>query len=307
MRDPGLRDRGVEIRVGIFLILAAIVSVTGLFWIAGSPFRGPSIRIWGVVDDAGQITPDSPVLVRGVEIGTVDEVGLEAERAVIGMTVSTRIPLPADTRGTVRPSGFLGQQLVELMPGAGGGMLAEGDTISLDRATDLVSLASSLGDETGSLVERIESVLSEDLAANVTAGSEALTLAMQELADLLESERSSIRGMLANVDTLSSRLAGLAGEDQVDRTLANLDTLSSRLAGASEDFAATGRSLAGITRRLEAGEGTLGRLLTEDDVYEGVLETLETIRAASEEFALLLRDIRERPERYLEDVKISVF
>ncbi|WP_419948525.1 MlaD family protein [Candidatus Palauibacter sp.] len=307
MRDPGLRDRGVEIRVGIFLILAAIVSVTGLFWIAGSPFRGPSIRIWGVVGDAGQITPDSPVILRGVEIGTVDEVGLEVERAVIGMTVSTRIPLPADTRGTVMPSGFLGQQLVELLPGTGAAMLAEGDTISLDRATDLVSLASSLGDETGTLVERIESVLSEELAANVTAGSEALTRAMRELADLLESERSSIRGMLANVDTLSSRLAELAGEDQVDRTLANLDTLSSRLVGASEDFAATGQSLAEITRRLEAGEGTLGRLLTEDEVYDGVLATLETIRAASEEVALLLRDIRERPGRYLDDVKISVF
>ena len=307
MRDPGLRDRGVEIRVGIFLILAAIVSVTGLFWIAGSPFRGPTIRIWGSVGDAGQITPDSPVLVRGVEIGTVDEVALEADHAVIGMTISTRIPLPADTRGTVRPSGFLGQQLVELMPGGAAGALAQGDTISLDRATDLVSVASSLGDETGTLIERIESVLSEELAANVTAGSEALTLAMRELAELLESERSSIHGMLANVDTLSSRLAGLAGEDRIDRTLASLDTLSSRLAGASEDFAATGRSLAEITRRLEAGEGTLGKLLTEDEVYDGVLETLETLRAASEEVALLLRDIRERPERYLEDVKISVF
>ena len=307
MRDPGLRDRGVEIRVGIFLILAAIVSVAGLFWIADSPFRGPTIRVWGVVGDAGQITPDSPVLLRGVEIGTVDEVGLETERAVIGMTISTRIPLPADTRGTVRPSGFLGQQLIELMPGAGMRALAEGDTISLDRASDLVSLASSFGEETGGLIERLESILTEQFAENVAAGSEALTLVMRELAGLLEAERSSIGGMLANMDTLSGRLSGLTGSEEVDRTLASLDTLSSRLAGASDDFAATGRSLAEITRRLEAGEGTLGKLLGEDDVYDGLLETLETLRAAGEEFGLLMRDIRERPDRYLEDIKISVF
>ena len=307
MRDPGLRDRGVEIRVGIFLIFAAIVSVGGLFWIAGSPFRGPTIHIWGVVDDAGQITPDSPVLVRGVQIGTVDEVELVPERAVIGMTIATSVPLPADTRGTVKPSGFLGQQLVELAPGEGGRTLAEGDTIRLDRATDLVSLASSLGDETGSLVERVESILSDELAANVAVGSEALALAMGELGQLLESERRSIRSLLANMDTLTHRLADLTGADEVDRTLASLDTLSSRLAGASEDFAATGRSLAAITGRLEAGQGTLGRLLAEDDVYDGALATLETLRAAGEELSLLLRDIRERPERYLEDVRISVF
>ncbi|WP_419935407.1 MlaD family protein [Candidatus Palauibacter sp.] len=307
MRDPGLRDRGVEIRVGIFLILAAVVSVAGLFWIADSPFRGPTIRVWGVVGDAGQITPDSPVLLRGVEIGTVDEVGLEAERAVIGMTISTRIPLPADTRGTVRPSGFLGQQLIELMPGAGTRALAEGDTISLDRASDLVSLASSFGEETGGLIERLDAILTEQFAENVAAGSEALTLAMRELAGLLEAERSSIGGMLANMDTLSGRLSGLTGSEEVDRTLANLDTLSSRLAGASDDFATTGRSLAEITRRLEAGEGTLGKLLGEDAVHDGLLETLETLRAAGEEFGLLMRDIRERPDRYLEDIKISVF
>ncbi|WP_420634595.1 MlaD family protein [Candidatus Palauibacter sp.] len=265
-------------------------------------------HILGLFDpDAGRILPESSVLLRGVEVGTVDAVALELEHVVLTVTLSTRTALPSDTRGTIKPDGFLGQQLVELMPGESMRMLAEGDTIVLDRTSDIASLASTLGDDTGALIGRLESLLGEGLAENVAAGSEAFTLAMRELAGLLETERASIHAMLANMDTLSTRLSGLTGSDEVDRTLANLDTLSSRLAGAGEDFASTGKSLAEITRGLEQGEGTLGKVLRDDTLYDGLLETVATLRAASEEIALLVRDIRERPDRYLNDVKVSVF
>ncbi len=307
MRDPGLRDRGVEVRVGVFVILTAAVIVAGLFWISGSPFRGPTIRVWGIAANANRIATASPVLLRGVEVGTVDEVALEAERVVLAMTLSSRVRLPADTRGTIQPDGFLGQQLVELTPGTSARALTEGDTLSLDRRSDLTSLASTLGDEVGSLIGEMESLLDGGLTENVVSGSEAFTLAMRELAGILETERTSIGSLLANMDTLSNRLAGMTGSEEVDRTLANLDTLSSRLAGASADFSTAGRSLAEITRGLESGEGTLGKFLREDAVHDELLETLGTLRAAGEELALLLRDVRERPDRYLTDLKVSVF
>jgi len=307
VRDPGLRDRGVEVRVGVFVILTAAVIVAGLFWISGSPFRGPTIRVWGIAANANRIATASPVLLRGVEVGTVDEVALEAERVVLAMTLSSRVRLPADTRGTIQPDGFLGQQLVELTPGTSARALTEGDTLSLDRRSDLTSLASTLGDEVGSLIGEMESLLDGGLTENVVSGSEAFTLAMRELAGILETERTSIGSLLANMDTLSNRLAGMTGSEEVDRTLANLDTLSSRLAGASADFSTAGRSLAEITRGLESGEGTLGKFLREDAVHDELLETLGTLRAAGEELALLLRDVRERPDRYLTDLKVSVF
>lgn len=307
MRDPGLRDRGVEVRVGVFVLLSAAVVVAGLFWISGSPFRGPTIRVWGIAANANRIATASPVLLRGVEVGTVDEVALEAEHVVLTMTLSTRVRLPADTRGAIQPDGFLGQQLVELTPGTSARTLAEGDTLVLDRRSDLTSLASTLGDEVSSLIGELESLLGDGLAENVASGSEAFTLAMRELAGILETERASIGSLLANMDTLSNRLAGMTGSEEVDRTLANLDTLSSRLAAASADFSAAGGSLAEITRGLEGGEGTLGRLLREDTVHDELLETLGTLRASGEELALLLRDIRERPDRYLTDLKVSVF
>ncbi len=307
MRDPGLRDRGSEVQVGALVILTAVVLVTGLFWISGSPFRGPSMRVVGLATDAGQITPDSKVFLRGVEVGNVDGIRLEATHVLLSLTLYAGVDVPADTRGDIKPDGFLGQQMIDLVPGVATLPLAAGDTIPLGRTSDLMSLASSLGDETGVLLERVEAVLSERMIDNLAASSEAFAAAMGELEDLMASERDAVHSLLANMNEASSQLAARIGSEELDRSLANLDTLTTRLAAASESFDETSRSLAVITTRLAEGEGTLGKMLTDDEVYDGLAETLANLRAASEEIALLTQDIRERPERYLKDIKISVF
>ena len=109
------------------------------------------------------------------------------------------------------------------------------------------------------------------------------------------------------MDAASKGLVEFVESEGLARSLANLDTLAARLADASEGFDETSASLETITTGLAEGEGSLGRLLKEDDFYEGLTETLANLRAASEEIALLTKDIRERPDRYLKDIKISVF
>jgi ABC-type transporter Mla subunit MlaD len=171
MRDPGLRDHGAEIRVGILVLVAAAALVVGLFWISNTRIGGTALRIVGVADDAGQITPDSPVFLRGVEVGAVEGVRLDAERALLDIVLFVDLDLPADTRGMIRPAGFLGTQMLEIVTGAAAASLATGDTILVGRASDLMSLAGTLGDETSVLLEREEAILSEQMVETLSASS----------------------------------------------------------------------------------------------------------------------------------------
>lgn len=307
MRDPGLRDHGPEIRVGILVLVAAAALVVGLFWISNTRIGGTALRLVGVADDAGQITPDSPVFLRGVEVGAVEGVRLGAGRALLDIVLFVDLDLPSDTRGMIRPAGFLGTQMLEIVTGAAGGSLVTGDTIAVGRASDLMSLAGTLGDESTVLLERVEAILSERMVENLTASSRAFTGAMTELEELMRTERDAIGRLLSNLDSTSARLAELAGSAELDRALASLDTLTSRLAGASASFDSTSSALATITTRLAEGEGSLGKMMADDELYEGLTATLENLRAASEEVAILMKDVRERPDRYLRDIKISVF
>lgn len=68
---------------------------------------------------------------------------------------------------------------------------------------------------------------------------------------------------------------------------------------AIDDLASAAQSLDSILTRLQRGEGSLGRLMEDDTVYVNLKE-------ASEELKVLIQDIREHPERYL-NVEVKVF
>ena len=307
MRDPGLRDRGAELQVGLLVIVSLLALIFGLFWVSNTRLGVLSLRIHGVAPEAGQITDDAKVYLLGIEVGQVEAVRLEGLRVVLDLGIYHEGDLPADTRGVIRAAGFLGTQMVELIPGASDQILASGDTIQLGRATGLQSLASSLGDETNVILGRIEDVLSERMVSDLRESSAAFTGAMRELEDLVRSERESLSSLVANLERASGRLADVTEGPELDRALANLDTLTTRLTSASASFDSTSRSLASITGRMDAGEGTVGRMLTDEALYEDLREAIANLQAASEEIALLTKDVRERPERYLKDLKISVF
>lgn len=57
-------------------------------------------------------------------------------------------------------------------------------------------------------------------------------------------------------------------------------------------------SLSSVLARIDAGEGTLGRLTTDD------AELYENVNAATASLNALLEDLRENPNRY---INISIF
>ncbi|MGH7541771.1 MAG: MlaD family protein [Gemmatimonadota bacterium] len=307
MRDPGIRDRGAEIQVGAVVLLAAVALVLGIFWISDTRLGGPELRLVGVAADARLLDDEGRVYLRGVEVGGVQEVRLAGDRVLVDLAIFEDVSLPADTRGTIRAAGFLGTQMVELIPGASEAPLATGDTIALDRSADLLTLAADLGDETNRILARVGAVLSEETVEGVQESSRALAGAMRGLEALIEDERAAVHALLVNLDSTSARLASLTGGPELERTAASLDTLTTRLAAASATFDSTSASLASITSRLDRGEGTLGRMLTDDTLYERLNETLANLQRASEEIALLSQDLRDQPEKYLRGVSFSVF
>lgn len=79
----------------------------------------------------------------------------------------------------------------------------------------------------------------------------------------------------------------------IDQTTGTMATLETRLEEAKKSI----EGLNSVISRLENGEGTLGKLLMNEDVYNN-------IQRSSKNLDLLLQDIRLNPNRY---IKVSVF
>jgi phospholipid/cholesterol/gamma-HCH transport system substrate-binding protein len=82
------------------------------------------------------------------------------------------------------------------------------------------------------------------------------------------------------------------GREELDQAIARADSTLVELQAAGGNLARATSSLESILERLDRGEGTLGRLTTDEALYENFNSTLEEVRA-------LARDLRENPGRYI--------
>lgn len=112
-----------------------------------------------------------------------------------------------------------------------------------------------------------------------------------------------IQGLLAQVEVegiqevVEEGIADLF--DEARRAIEPVADRGEKMGEAIDNLASSAASLDSILARLERGEGSLGKLMEDDTVYVNLKE-------ATEEFKLLIEDIREHPERYI-NVKIKVF
>lgn len=309
MRDPGLRNQyRAELQVGLFVLIAIIALIVGVFWISGTRIGGNRLRFYAATPEAAQVTKGSRVYLRGVDIGSVIDIRLATDHAVLTLEVADQGGgLPRDTRAAIRPSGFLGSQLIELIPGEAKVPLVNGDTIDGGPLPDLQSVAGALGDRAGRVLAQTEKLLADETVEGVRRSTDALSATMAELQTLVQSEREALATLIESLSATAAQLAGATAGPELERTMANIDSITSRLRVASAGMDSTSRSLSSILAKVDAGEGSLGMLVNDPHLYEKLSAAMENLQAATEEIALLSKDLRERPERYLKGLKISVF
>lgn len=307
MRDPGLRsEHRAELQVGGLVLAAIVVLVAGLVWITGVDIGGEQFRFYVASPQAAQVSEGSRVYLHGVDVGSVRDVGLAERGVVLELEVSEDVAIPEDSRGEIAPSGFLGSQMVTLIPGGAERRLTAGDTIAGGTGSDLQGLARNLGQRAEDVLDRTARVLSDTAIRSLNSGADDLAGTLRELRTLVEEERRTLRSLVENLDRTSENLAGATGPE-LRSTVGRLDSLTAELNRTSGELTASSRSLASILAKVDRGDGSLGRLVNDEGLYRSMTAAAENLQSASEEIALLSRDLRENPEKYLRDLKFSVF
>lgn len=307
MRDPGLREhRRAELQVGVLVLVSFLALLWGVVFVSNASL-GSVLRVYATTTDAGQITNGARIYLMGVDVGAVRDVELEGRQVLLTLSIDYAGTLPADTRGEIVPSGFLGNQMVVLVPGTAPSPLGTGDTISLIRIPDLQALVEDLGDQATVALEGAGNLLSDEMAADVHYSSAAMASAMAEFRDLLAEQRETLNALFTNLNSSTQSLAAATAGGRLERTFAQIDTLTGQLSGAGAGLDSASHALASILNKMDAGEGTLGKLSQDEELYVQIAAAMENLQAATEELALLSKDLRERPERYLKGLKFSVF
>jgi phospholipid/cholesterol/gamma-HCH transport system substrate-binding protein len=321
-----------EVKIGILAIVAIAVSFWGYKFIMGKNVLQKSNTYAVYYPHVGRMQVGTVVYINGVDVGSVAAVQLmdDEQRTVkVLLDLEPGMQIPKDAVAVIESTGFMGGKAVMLeydQPCSGDDCAQPGDTIE-GEFRDL--LGSMVGEEAMNnymgIVEKglkdvidtlNQALLAEDADTPLSRSMQNLesTLAnlkttSAQLDALLRASSGNIQGTLSNVDAISANLK--KNNDKITSILGNVDSLTGQLSRAelektldevnasiaslqqtlkTADEALAGVS--GVVDKLQRGEGTLGKLLNDEKLYN-------KISTLSSNTDSLVNDIQERPYRYL--------
>ena len=135
----------LELAVGFFLLLGilslAYISINlGELEIVGRN----AYTVYAEFEKAGGIKPKAIVEIAGVEVGTVKSVHITSDyRAKVAIEIDKNIKLQEDAIASIKTKGLIGEQYVQISPGASDKMIQNGGTIrDTESAIDIEELIS---------------------------------------------------------------------------------------------------------------------------------------------------------------------
>jgi phospholipid/cholesterol/gamma-HCH transport system substrate-binding protein len=311
-----------EVTVGLFVIVGVIAAVGLLYTLTDAAiFRGRYIVITNV-QDAGGIRKGDPVQMRGVNIGRILRFKLvrTPAGAVQGVDIQLEVEgeyhIPKDSRVHLRSAGLLGSMIAEIIPGTAAEDLHYHDRLPGDSAAQ--------GDVIGDMqkqvqvtLTRVNDLLNTKFVEDVHGATAEMRATMTELRGTIKDQRiqlSTLQASLqrsatgfeqvttnfkdtsANAREASASAKTLLARPELDQSMKRLDTFTAKLDEASASFKKAADSMAAVTARAEAGEGSLGKLTKDDALYNNLNEAAANLSKLSE-------DIRRNPKKYI-DLKV---
>jgi len=300
-RNIPIRTAKSETRIGVFVIMG-ILAVVSMLYLLTDPatFRG-RYKVTTNVTDVMGLRKGDPIQMRGVPIGRVHDFNLqpESDEVTVILEVEGKWRIPMGSTARLVSTGLMDPRTVEIVPGMGPGEIGEGAVLPGSVAKSIFDDTESLGEKGLEVLEKITTLLSDSTIQSVDGGTRYLESVLKDLSSIMDSESEKIRELISSLSDAAGELAAGTPElkEEVLETLEQSDVLIETLRERAIDLDETIGSLSLILERINRGEGTLGKLATNDELFDRLSETLESAKS-------LMDDLRENPSRY---INISIF
>ncbi len=301
-----MSEQRLQVQVGIVFILAVILLISGVMWFKDFKIGGSTYEIKVDFPTTSGLVKGDPVEVAGVVSGKVSEIDYRKGHAEVTLRLDNGVALYSGTKAVLENVGIMGQKMVALYPGPGSNPpIPAGATLDGSYQPGIPQLMAGLGgtlDTFDELATRLDSLLAkfddrqQEQLLHTLNNTEALT---GEMADLLKQNRQqfhqSIKDFSSTVAELNKALSGRG--EELGLLIDNTSKASARLDSTLLSLDRTTGRFEELIERVESGDGTAGKLLSDEELYN---ELVATLRQAQD----LLADVKKNPRRYF---KVSIF
>jgi phospholipid/cholesterol/gamma-HCH transport system substrate-binding protein len=290
--------RGLEIRVGLVVVIASVILVLGVMWFQKFKLIEKRYQFYVRFDEVGGLQVNDVIYLNGVEGGQVDAVELGGGKVVVEMGVRDGLEVPVDSHVSLKSVGIMGERFVSVTLGSSPQVVASGDTIDGDFLMGLSEVMAEAGSifselrETSTTLREILDGFTQD--GKLQSGVDNLAKASGDLRKIVAESSPKVARTIAGMERVSARLDSLVSMHyaSMDSSLAGFGRTGQKMDVVAEDLGRASADLREITERLRQGQGSLGKLLADD-------QFIDHLNATITELDSLITDIKLRPGRYV--------
>jgi len=298
-----------EVKTAILVIGSILMFIWGYSFLKGRDLFKSYKTYYVVYSDVEGLSPSAPVTLNGLIVGKVNSIQFRDTvqgTLLIELQVKTDFPISKTSAATLYEPGFgLSGKQIAITPDMKNTTPAEdGDYLTPQLKPGMLSV---VGDKLSPLQTKVEAtvVTADSLLTHLSSVFDKQT--QQNLRIAIAEMSGTMKEFNQAAHSLNGTISGNRGH--IDATMANLDRTTANFAKISDSIDAANlgqavkkleNSLAkvdNIINDVNAGKGTLGKLLKDDAMYDN-------LAGASEELKELLADLKKNPKRY---VHFSVF
>ncbi|MDX1666080.1 MAG: MlaD family protein, partial [Saprospiraceae bacterium] len=290
-----------ESKIAILALVATALFFYGYKFIQGKNLLSTSNIYFSEYNNVQQLKMSSPVLLNGYQVGQVSDIFLNPdnhERVIVKLDLNPEIRVPPETKAIIVSTGFMGSKAIRLQydqpcrgedcARSGSYLIGEsrglvGSMVSPDDLEEYMAIVKGGLQEVIDTLNRI--MLSEESDSPIARTMQDLQVTVGNLRNssnrldqLLSSSSGNIDSTLANLSAITGNIA--ERENQINDIILNAETITRQVSEADlnrtidqinhtmTDLQMTRSSadtaVAAIVQTLErvnAGQGTLGRLI----------------------------------------------
>lgn len=305
-----------EIKAGLIAILAIVGFIILFQFMKGKSLFTTDNIFYAKFDNVEGLEASNPVSINGLKVGQVDQIIPITEpdgkiHFVVKVTVDDNFEFSKRSTLEIFEPGLMSGKEMRVNLAYGSPMAKDGDTLKgafkLSMMNNISSQVGPVKDQLQIVLKRVDSLMMNANAMTDAQNQQAIRALLSSLnrtVTSFESTSQQTNALLANNDPRiqkmldNANLATISAKTTIDKYGRVADEVDvQKLNNTIDKLSLTADKLNGIIAGIQNGEGSLGKLTKDEQLYNNLNESSANLNN-------LILDLKANPKRYL---NFSVF
>jgi len=295
-----------EIRTGIIAIFTIVVLIYGINYLKGLNILDKNRIFHAKYDNIDGLLKGSVISLNGFNVGIVSNISLQSDNSLlVSVKINEDFDMPANSILKISNQDLMGTKGISVI-------LGNSDLLAKNNDTLIAEIENSLQDEVNkqilplknkaeglissvdSLMVIFTSVLNTDARKNLASSFKNLdetfilmSESMKELNKLVVTNEKNISNSIKNFESITGNISD--NNESIENILKKMSSISDSVS--SKDIGDIIKNLNNITNKISVGQGNLGLLNSDDQLYRNIEKTTNDI-------SILVEEIKKDPKKY---------